>query len=172
MGRFDGPSRNAAAELTRRLLVPFRGPLDDRRWSSVQPAALSRSLARELYAHAHAARPTAPKRERKRERARQRRARWPTRVVQTSRALRASVRSTLPHRPRRCTPQSRDRARRMMRVTEERYLLGLLGGTTNGTTCSRPSKPTRYSEAERWVENGPMRTLYQVPRPETFASTT
>lgn len=51
----------------------------------------------------------------------------------------------------------------------ERYLDG---GTMNGTTCSRPSKPERYAEAACCVENGPIRTLYHVPRPGTWASTT
>lgn len=64
---------------------------------------------------------------------------------------------------------SRPHEHRVMRAPRARHLLG---GTMNGTTCSRPSKPTRYEAAACWLANGPTRTLYQVPRPDTFASTT
>lgn len=51
-------------------------------------------------------------------------------------------------------------------------LLDDSGSTRNGTTCSRASKSVRYCEAACCVENGPMRTRNQVPRPGTCASTT
>lgn len=53
-----------------------------------------------------------------------------------------------------------------------RALAVVSGGTTNGTTCSLASKLARYCVAACWVENGPIRTRYQVPRPGTRASRT
>ena len=124
----------------------------------------------EVFARALVARPTVPKRERRKERARQRRGRWPTVAVRTSRALRASVTSTLAHRTHRCTPRSALEDAR--RANARHAVAHLAGGTMNGTTCSRPSKPERYAAAACWLVNGPIRTRYHVPRPGTLASTT
>ena len=74
------------------------------------------------------------------------------------------------------------RSRRRRAVSRLRVRLGRLsaqcafavvsGGTMNGTTCSRASKPVRYCAAACCVWNGPTRTRNHVPRPGTCASTT
>ena len=80
-------------------------------------------------AHEHGVRRVFPKPEHRGERTRRTRAQLPTAV---DRAHRAFVGLSLAHRPqRRHEPKP---------TRPARYLLG---GTMNGTTCSRPSKPER-----------------------------